>query len=92
MSGVRRSLQRVNSGSRATRRTEILAPVRVTSMDSSPTKARQHRGVKGVHLPSRERQEQYLRQAGRSADLTYFTKRHPHFRRRYVSAMENIVG
>ena len=40
----------------------------------------------------RERREQYLREAGRSADLTYFTTRHSHFRRRYVSAVENIVG
>ena len=36
--------------------------------------------------------EQYFGEAGCSADLTYFTTRHPHFRQRYVSAVENIVG
>jgi hypothetical protein len=41
----RRSIKFEQQWVEATRRTEILAPIRVTSIDSSPTKARQHRGV-----------------------------------------------
>lgn len=41
--------------------------------------------------PWRERREQYLREVGSSADLTYFTS-NPHISGDGMSAVDNIVG